>query len=184
MILSHPPPPTFILSSTVQISAISLLGGCTNCTSGRFSEIEAAESPSGCKGCPKGKWSSAIGVDKEARCHNCGAGKYGRTDFGGADSEASCTKCAPGKYLETVGGVGSSLCKICPTGYYQPFDGQAFCLPCQPGSFSSTTESSECVQCSVARASTSVARVDDCDACSAGRHQPKTGMTTCLTCIP
>ena len=168
----------------VQISAISQLEGCSNCSSGRYSEIEAVESPNGCKGCPMGKWSSLKGADSEVSCLNCGAGKYGRLGSGGADSESSCISCGSGKYLEIVGGIGSSLCKSCPIGYSQQHPGNAFCLPCTPGSYQMVSGASGCLPCSVGKASTLVARTSDCDICNAGRHQPTVGMTTCLTCIP
>ena len=31
--------------------------GCSNCTSGKYSDVEGLKLPIGCKGCPKGKWS-------------------------------------------------------------------------------------------------------------------------------
>lgn len=168
----------------VAIAATSLMEGCSNCSSGRFSEMEAVESPSGCKGCAAGKWSAVMGANSEISCQNCIAGRYGRAESNGADSETSCINCPIGKYLERVGGVDSSLCKSCPIGYSQPSAGNAFCLPCTPGAFQTVVGQSECLPCSIARASTSVARSTDCDVCAAGRNQPNTGMTTCLTCIP
>jgi hypothetical protein len=111
-----------------------LESGCTNCTSGKYSEQEAVKEESGCKGCPKGKWSSGVGVKKESRCTNCGTGKYGPNQVG-ADDQSSCKDCSAGRFLESVGSFGVEVghsCQSCPSGYSQKKEGQAFCLPCMP----------------------------------------------------
>ena len=167
----------------ISLKANNLLEGCQNCTSGTYSDIEAAASIEGCKECPKGKWSSDVGMTKESGCVNCGTGKYGPDEVG-ADDEDSCKECSAGTFLERVGAFGSQSCHACPSGYAQKEDGQAFCLPCTPGSYASQERLSKCVPCAVGRASANISRSSPCDVCNRGLHQPKRGMTACLSCIP
>ena len=165
----------------IQVQAVRLDGGCHNCTRGTFSELEAVINDNGCNGCPEGKWSASVGASKESACKDCGTGKYGPTDKG-AKAESDCKVCVEGKYLGTVGAFGDESCRACPMGYSQNIEGQAFCLPCTPGNYASQKEMSECVDCSIGRASSEVARTDMCEVCTKGRYQPEPGAVRCEDC--
>jgi hypothetical protein len=164
-----------------KIRAKDVVDGCSNCTSGKFSELEAIPSEIHCKGCPKGTWSSDVGVTKESACISCGTGKYGWV-YNGASAETFCTKCGEGKYLSKVGSYGVQSCNACPLGFVQQFQGMAFCLPCKPGTYNSQLGQSECSHCAEGRYSTQVGRNIECDPCSKGLYQPYRGSTSCLNC--
>ena len=162
-------------------NATNEIEGCTNCTSGRYSELEP--STVGCKGCPQGKWSAAFGISKESACINCGTGTYGLVNDG-AGAETSCKNCGRGRFLGQVGAFGHESCLECPAGFVQNVTGQAFCLPCTPGSFIRQRGAAVCSKCAIGRASTEVARENECDVCTEGRYQTEIGTTACLKCIP
>ena len=155
-----------------QLKATRLEKGCQNCTRGKYSELEAVNTENKCKGCPQGKWSSDVGVKKESECTDCATGRYG-LETKGASSKSSCSECSRGRFLGKVGSFGlDSLdsCQGCPIGYAQKSTGQAFCLPCTPGTFASEDGVSECEKCIAGRASAGVARSSKCDDCDAGRY--------------
>jgi len=70
------------------------------------------------------------------------------------------TPCPPGTYCP-----GATTEPIpCPAGKYQNLEGQAVCISCLAGTFSSTTGSTFC------------------ESCPAGKYQGEEGQTSCLNC--
>jgi len=159
---------------------------CQNCGAGRYGDS--------CKECQLGQHRTSS-LDDPTTCVKCSIGRY-QSDTG----QASCLPCTPGKHQHLEGkekctvceiGKASSLaardtedCDVCKAGRHQPDNGTTTCLNCIPGRFQSTDGEADCIDCTVGRASSLVARDMDCDVCEAGRHQPDSTMTACLSCIP
>ena len=55
---------------------------------------------------------------------------------------------------------------------------------CIPGLFNDELERLACIKCAVGRSSSEVARETVCDACTIGRYQNSSAMTSCDACIP
>ena len=106
----------------VASASVSKSSGCENCTSGRYSEVEAIPDSGYCTGCPTGKWSSGIGVTKESACINCGTGKYG-VQLRVPMRKPSCEKCNRGYFLGTVGSYGDTKLRGLPIGFRSKRDG-------------------------------------------------------------
>ena len=80
-------------------------------------------------------------------------------------------ECLPGEYpAPTTDLIGGSVlyafpsCTKCPTGHYQPVDGQAHCNPCPAGQYQPSTGKTSC------------------QPCVAGFYQKLTGQSYCLQC--
>ena len=84
-------------------------------------------------------------------------------------------KCAKG-FRETSSGV----CEACSAGKYKSFVGNADCLDCAAGTFS-TPGSAICTECAAGRFSTIGA--GSCQACPAGRYSPSIAATSLDACI-
>lgn len=49
------------------------------------------------------------------------------------NQETECVACKEGRYSDLVGVALENGCKSCPIGYAQNSIGEAYCLPCMPG---------------------------------------------------
>ena len=83
--------------------------GCDSCPSGKYGINASATSEiGGCTNCTIGKFSTAIGADSVKTCNNCAPGTYNPQN--GSAASDSCRVCEEGKVsLE----FGSSKCKTC-----------------------------------------------------------------------
>ena len=127
---------------------------CTACAEGRY---QNSWGQSSCKHCAKGDTTTTDGfLDREEACKkgeelvDCGGDYAGFCDFcavgkyrgqaernDNANALDKCASCAAGKFHDMEhsaadqGATGGKVCKHCPTGQYQPQEGQIDCLPCE-----------------------------------------------------
>ncbi|GMH71325.1 hypothetical protein TL16_g05623 [Triparma laevis f. inornata] len=108
---------------------------CTPCEAGSYAAGTASHS---CSDCATGKKSDVVGADSESVCQNCHAGTYSGS-MPGSDScescpegqfslegSAGCTLCNLGKYSEG----SASTCTDCDDREFQPLTGKGSCNPC------------------------------------------------------
>jgi hypothetical protein len=180
-------------------NATDLTDGCNNCTSGRYSELEAVPYADGCKGCPKGKWNSNVGT---VHCDTCSAGTYNNANA----STTECKVCTAGQYENDT---GSALCKLCPAGktlttaataeyhdeladcedcgilQFNPFEGHAeACYLCLTAK---TTGSSQCDGCDPGKFENTIVSPDgdktnECIDCESGYFSIKQNVKVCDEC--
>lgn len=89
---------------------------------------------------------------------------------------ATARACGPGAY------TNGSICAACPSGFYQPFEGELSCFDCARGSFSSGG-ANECTECSPNFFSAERAQTQ-CSECPSGWSQPLNGGHECSACRP
>ena len=149
------------IDSTLLTGSTENDGACTACAMGKSKNTNNFDP---CATCAPGRLTIKIG---SSVCISCPAGKL--INVSTTTSEVvGCSDCAAG----TFGSQKESYeCSHCPRGYSQPLDGQTYCLPCIPGTawtnktsqsvdncqqcpantYSPTTRSVGCVNCSVGR---------------------------------
>ncbi|KAM8939561.1 uncharacterized protein RCH25_053238 [Pelodytes ibericus] len=98
-----------------------------------------------------------------------------RGTFSSNDTDA-CVCCGNGSCL-------GSGCSPCPTGYYQPVNGQWTCLACPEGFYTSTIQSVVCQSCSAGYYSNMTAS-PDCLECEKGFFSTHENATFCEPCLP
>jgi hypothetical protein len=87
------------------------------------------------------------------------------------------TPCPPGTYCP--GGTTEPI--YCPAGKYQGLEGQAVCIPCLAGTFSSETGSTFCTSCPAGKFQ-DLEGQDHCLSCPTGTYSDVTGSTVCTSC--
>jgi len=168
---------------------------CINCVTGTYGQDnKGAKSPTSCTPCVKGKYLDVVGAFGSQSCQVCPSGFV--QNFTG---RAFCLPCTPGSFTVGKGmaecipcGAGRSsatvarteMCDVCTKGRHQPDTGTTSCLKCIPGTYQSNLQQIKCKVCRIGRASSVIARENECDVCVKGRHQPNNGTTACLDCIP
>ena len=122
-------------------------GPCTeDCSSGRYSDVEALSSVEQCKQCPSNTFSTVSGASDistcmactppatsppgSSSCSSCSAGTY--SPAGGACLTCAkghicvsggIVKCAAGTFNDNEGSSLASDCKPCPAGTYSSYEG-------------------------------------------------------------
>ena len=89
---------------------------------------------------------------------------------------ADSIKCDPGQHTQ------SQKCRDCPTGWYQPEEGQDKCMMCKAGMFASQQSSTDCVSCEPR--SYSSAGQAKCEFCPEGYYSSETNTVECNACQP
>jgi hypothetical protein len=97
-------------------------GNCTNCSTGRFNDIEARMQP--CIQCDVGKYSTEIANVKDSMCTNCESGRFSTKI--GASFKADCQACPMGKYSASVGVSQPEGCVKCSLGLEQSQTGMSY----------------------------------------------------------
>jgi hypothetical protein len=171
-------------------SNVDEASGCLDCIAGRFSEIDGLNGLDllpgiilACNGCPGGKYSTEIGQSKESLCKDCGTGRHGESSTG-ASVPTVCKECAAGQFSETVGASNIDTCGECPAGFSQKLIGRAYCLPCIPGTFSTSPGTEQCTECAIGHKRAPDDDATACIECASGRYQNSNGQASCLSCIP
>ncbi|GMH51290.1 hypothetical protein TL16_g00978 [Triparma laevis f. inornata] len=141
------------------------------CSAGRFREGEQ------CKMCMPGSYSSVTG---SIACNQCATGT-----FSSEPGSTECNNCPSGK----VSGVGAAGCDRtsdvgggsgCAAGTF--VDADNVCAPCQPGHFTSNTDSDYCNACPSGKFQ-ALAGKDSCNNCPAGKSSNDgIAMTSCMNC--
>ena len=139
-------------------------GPCSECPSGKASNVSGATKISICHICGPGTYAPASGI---ATCYDCPAGKYS-TNSGAI----YCRMCRAGTYVATQGSSAESACIMCAAGKYSTFEGAA-------------TESA-CRECGAGKYLESVGNdaEEDCLLCPAGRYNAEPGSIVCNGTCP
>eukprot|EP00057_Strongylocentrotus_purpuratus_P012752 XP_011667226.1 PREDICTED: neurogenic locus notch homolog protein 3 [Strongylocentrotus purpuratus] len=113
------------------------------CPAGKYC-IEGTPAP---ENCPVGTWSDSVGLEKASDCYPCSGGFY----CNGTGLTVPSGPCDPGYYCSTNASMatpedGGITGDPCTTGHYCP--GQTTSpLPCEAGTYTTTTHRSECDSC-------------------------------------
>ena len=125
---------------------------CKICNSGRYADKEQSFE---CKPCAESTYLADAGInasnhDNSNDCLQCALGKFSAAGAAACDGSCpvgkwqegtiekgnvNCTACNVGYYQAMT---GKASCKLCPEGFSQHEKSSGFCLPCVPGSFSSS----------------------------------------------
>lgn len=147
--------------SSGQSTCIACVGeaqpsACITCTAGRF--FDTSPSTYGinrCTECDVGKYST---VDNASTCTFCAIGR-----FQSSTRNTSCADCPIGRVASNL---GANECVACRSGFYavnNPSTPISSCMPCEPGSFSTS-------------------EAETCTPCPSNTYQPSSGQLSCLAC--
>jgi hypothetical protein len=131
-------------------------GTCIPCRAGTWSDQIGADAESDCILCGLGKYSITMGAINANTCLDCGTGKYNNVT--GAGSELFCRRCPVGTFLDTMGNDNINDCYACPAGMSNNAEGSddyLDCIKCNPGYFSGSAQSAECLPCDAGYSTTS-----------------------------
>lgn len=154
------------------VSDASCSGSCASvCPRGTYTVDPNAETPE-CVACPPRTWSDGTTTTSCTPCATDCVECYATT--------GACVRCTPGMEPADSG----SGCTDCSAGEYSA-DGAA-CIPCIPGTTSSSPKSAGCTPCGVGAYSTGFGQTA-CTTCSLGTFNPSTGAASadaCQQCPP
>ena len=105
------------------------------CPVNTYNKARGSTSISACTSCPYRKATTSVGSVSEASCDYCGVG-YTWNGNG-------CTACASGTST-----VNADQCGTCKPGY-AIFGADRQCLPCKPGTYSTSYDSETCTACPI-----------------------------------
>jgi sugar lactone lactonase YvrE len=179
-----------------------IISSCIPCSAGTYGVENPTQAPTSrsiaCSSCPVGTFSPsgalsctycAVGFFTESlssiSCSPCPSGTYG--SFPGASNKSTaCLDCPAGTYNELSGQTRIS-CATCPAGTASNVKGSSSsstCVPCKPGSFSSSVGTSSCTPCR-AGTYTPLTNAETCIPCPRGTYLSTEGgssLSACLSC--
>ena len=200
--------------------ASSGMGSCSKCAAGTFQDEEGkltckpctagsycAEGAAAALPCEGGSYSSSTSLTRTEECTLTDQGHYASTGstqqtlcspgtFAPNVSMGACVKCAAGTFQDEEGKL---TCKPCTAGSYCA-EGAAAALPCNEGSYSSSTSLTSAEECTLtdqgyyAPAGSTQQKLCSpgtfaptrsmgaCDKCAAGTFQDEEGKLTCKLC--
>ena len=164
---------------------------CQKCPVGTF---QFQKGMSFCSVCPAGSFSGTVG---SRTCRPCDYNTY--SNVSGA---STCTACPPGQITQTKGGIdcvdpvpcsagqwstdGFAPCRSCPIGTRSAKNSRSngtistACVPCAPGTVSSSVGSALCTACGDSEISS--ADGTRCTACSGNSIPEVSNRTRCVAC--
>ena len=164
---------------------------CQKCPVGTF---QFQKGMSFCSVCPAGSFSGTVG---SRTCRPCDYNTY--SNVSGA---STCTACPPGQITQTKGGIdcvdpvpcsagqwstdGFAPCRPCPIGTRSAKNSRSngtistACVPCAPGTVSSSVGSALCTACGDSEISS--ADGTRCTACSGNSIPEVSNRTRCVAC--
>ncbi len=165
--------------------ALGSLGLCQNCTNGFYSNLTGLTQ---CLSCTAGRFSTNQPTP-HSTCGVCSAGSYSAAEaasctpclegsYSGSSESSECLACPSGKVAPVAGAsacascaagrhkVSALLCTSCLAGTASA-GGEDACSECQPGTFASGLENTQCFTCADG-SYTNQTRATQCTRCDAG----------------
>ncbi|KAK3594308.1 hypothetical protein CHS0354_018972 [Potamilus streckersoni] len=156
-------------SVTLQAGSTSPMQCVAMCDSGFFRTTSGS-----CVTCPVGTYQSST---EQSSCLSCPGGTT--TNQVASTSKTQCVGiCSAGFFLNKL-----DSCEACPSGTYQPSNGQTSCISCLTGTVTLQAGSTSSEQCVVVCSSGFFRTTSgSCEACPVGTYQASVEQSYCLSC--
>lgn len=152
---------------------------CTDCPAGTAHNQARATSLAVCDDCNPGFYAPDPG---SSQCIPCPAGR-----FANSTASSECFACPHGTYSDEEAAVSGTTCTACPFGQSTAEEGSTSisdCLSCQPGSYRDNATQT-CLPCPPGTTSSSTSTVQSIEACVPCDHQayaPSYVSDSCTAC--
>lgn len=160
--------------------------GCKSCDPGYYTEDALQASKPQCVECEPGRFAATA---VSTGCATCPAGFFQLEK-----AKSFCNQCPAGYFQSSVGSI---TCQSCSPGRYSAAKAHT-CTACGPGLYNDKSNATECIECEVARFTSTEANTEctdcpagwiyftnrNCQKCAAGTYQSAPAQQSCINCSP